>query len=301
MKKLFLLLLALTCFQFSYGDNVSSQLDVQVKDQIKSKFINGDALLRFRSDILIRLQGNTTKDDSLIFNQLIDTLNVLTDKLDIYLFQNRTSNLVVEIINSPINEFQESRILQHSNTSEIIKVNVILNLPTTIKFAARKKRIFYYMLHSLVDQRKNPTKKAITGSVFTETNPDRITFHPIDFKIIKEIYSNEYNEKPENKSNSNNWSSYNFQVLINLIAILVSMIYLILISQKGILKKHHFEFGSFLKQGILAFVAFLFYYVIKTVFMNILLFKSIVEPPVNFGLILIIGLLGLVSIIFIFL
>ena len=298
MKQLLLPLFLLACFQISLGDNTNPQSNLQASEQINSKFVRGANPIRYRSNILIQLQGNPSKIDSLIFKELVDTLNVLIESCDVHLIPNGTSNLIVEI-NTPGRRNSNSRLTeQRDNTSEIIKTNVVLILPEQADYIARKKAIYFYLIRSLAVFRNYPSNAKVTGSVFTETDPDKITFHPIDFKIIKASYSYEFNTESEKKSND--WSHYVIVVLSGLIGMVISLIYLIIISQKGLLKKHHYEFGKFLKQGILVFVAFPIYYGIKTVFQSLLVLNSLSSATVGFGTIIVISLLGFISIVGIF-
>jgi len=303
MKRLFsLLLLLIISIQLSCGgNNESLKLDDQVKDQIQSKFLINDLPIRYHSDIMIRIQGNATKDDSLIFNQLVDTLNVLTNKLDVYLISSGTSNLVVNITNPLAKESAEFPFKQQKKGNDLIMSTVSLNMTPNMEFAIRKKIIFFNLLRSLVIQITNPKEKGIPGSVFTETDPNKIIFHPVDFKIIKELYSSKYNDASENQSGSNKWAGYNYKLLINLIAIVISMIYLILISQRGLFKKHQYKFGEFLKQGFLAFISFLIFYGIQYFLTALFLLKSTSIASFSIIIILSFGLIGLVSIVFIFL
>lgn len=303
MKRLFsLLLLLIIGIQLSYGGiNESSKLDDQVENQIQSKFLINDLPIRYHSNIMIRIQGNATKDDSLIFKQLVDTLNVLIDKWDVYLISSGTSNLVVNITNPPAKETSEFPFQQQKNGNDLIMSTVSLNMAPNMEFAIRKKIIFFNLLRSLVIQITNPKEKGISGSVFTEATPNKIIFHPIDFRIIKELYSSKYNNVSENQSSSNKWAGYNYKLLINLIAIVISMIYLILISQRGLFKKHQYKFGEFLKQGFLAFIAFLLYYGIQYFLTALFLLKSTSMASFSIIIILSFGLIGLISIVFIFL
>jgi len=190
MKRLFILLLVLSCFRFSYAQGSNVEMDLQIKKQIESKFLQDKEISRYYSNILIRLEGNPTKEDSLIFKELVDTLNVLIDKWDVYLIPKGTSNLEVEI-NNPDTEKGINKILTHpDNGEEIVKRTVVLNLPSELDYNSRKKTIYFYVLRSLVGFKFDQSKSIpITGSIFTEVDPARIKFLSIDFEIIKELYS----------------------------------------------------------------------------------------------------------------
>ncbi len=124
----------------------------------------------------------------------------------------------------------------------------------------------------------------------------------INSKFTDEAAPKQYNI--ESNNHINKWSGYNYKVLINLFAIMASMLYLIIISQIGCFKKHHYEFGKFLKQGFVAFIAFLIFYGTQNLLTSLVLLKSGFPGPLPATfviiMILIIGLLGLVSITFIY-
>ncbi len=299
MKRIILLLLlVICCFRITNAEDSSAEMDLQVKKQIESKFLNGDTPSRYYSNILIRLEGNPTKDDSLIFKQLVDTLNVLIDKWDVYLIPKGTSNLEVEI-NNPDTEKGINKILTHpDNGEEIVKRTVVLNLPSELDFIARKRTIYYYVLRSLVGFKFDQSKAiSISGSIFTEADPARISFLPVDFEIIKVVYSFKY-ESRKGLGDSEKWRFYNKYVFINLLAIFLSAIFLIVISQKGNLKKHHYEFRLFFKQGFLAFITFLIYYGIKNVFSSIAFLQRINSSDLYLFMVMILVflLVGLISI-----
>ena len=299
MKRIILLLLlVICCFRITNAEDSSAEMDLQVKKQIESKFLNGDTPSRYYSNILIRLEGNPTKVDSLIFKQLVDTLNVLIDKWDVYLIPKGTSNLEVEI-NNPDTEKGINKILTHpDNGEEIVKRTVVLNLPSELDFIARKRTIYYYVLRSLVGFKFDQSKAiSIRGSIFTEADPARISFLPVDFEIIKVVYSFKY-ESRKGLGDSEKWRFYNKYVFINLLAIFLSAIFLIVISQKGNLKKHHYEFRLFFKQGFLAFITFLIYYGIKNVFSSIAFLQRINSSDLYLFMVMILVflLVGLISI-----
>ena len=67
-----------------------------VSSIVKTNFLYGESPIRYYSNILISLQGNPTSDDSLIFRELVDTLNILIDKWDVHLIPQGTTNLNFE-------------------------------------------------------------------------------------------------------------------------------------------------------------------------------------------------------------
>jgi len=187
MKRIILLLLVLSCFRFSYGEELRTEIQKLAQEQIESKFIRVDRPVLYTSNILILLQGFPTKQDSAIFKELIDSLNVVIDKWDVSLIPNETSNLSV-IINLPHQESSKNFIIRDDDQMQVIKSTVYLNLPDSLDFISRKKNIYYYIFRTLaVLKSDHNNDNPIAGSIFTESKAENITFHPVDFEIIKEL------------------------------------------------------------------------------------------------------------------
>lgn len=266
MKRFLLVLLLFSGIHYSYSASSDSNVNKLVDDQVESRFLRGGTPIRYYSNILIQLQGNPSKEDSLIFKELVDTLNVLIDKWDVYLIPKGTSNLEVEI-NMPDREKEMNKIIgNRDNSREIIKRSVVLNMNQGLDFIARKKIIYYYLFRSLIvlngDQQK---AKAVPGSIFTEIDPNKITFHPVDFKIIRKLYSEEYENKIK-LSQLSNFKTFSTSLLFNLIALFISFSFLIYLSIKGKFNQHNYQFKPFLKQGILVVLACAFYLIVSRSF-----------------------------------
>ena len=85
MKYLIALIFVFNISGVSFAEKQRVLDEQQLEDIVESNFIKRDVPLRYYSNILIQLQGVPTKDDSLIFQELVDTLNLLIDKWDVYL------------------------------------------------------------------------------------------------------------------------------------------------------------------------------------------------------------------------
>jgi two-component system, LytTR family, sensor kinase len=257
MKRIILLLLVLSCFRFSYGQVLSPEIESLARKQVESIFLDGDEPVRYYSNILIRLDGNPTKEDSLIFKELVDTLNLLIAKWDVYLIPNGTSNLEVEINKQNFGNWKNVY-HQDTNPTEIVTNTVYLDLPSEIDFITRKKIIYYNILRSLVCFNRNPKKaELIKGSVFSEMKAENITFHPVDFEIIKELYSQKYERKPGTiRISGNGYKNLIYSVFSSVVALLLSLSFLIFMSLRGKFSKHDYVFLSFWRQGVLVVLAF---------------------------------------------
>lgn len=302
MKRISFLLVVLMCILFTYGSNSAAEIQSLAKDQVEYRFLKGDRPIKYYSNILILLQGFPSKQDSAIFNELIDTLNVLVDKWDVALIPNGTSNMTVEI-NLPHTGEWKNFFHQNNNQREIIKSTIYLDLPDSLSFNSRKKIIYYNILRSLVvanaDQKE---AKKVPGSVFSESKAENITFHPVDFEIIRELYSPQYEDKPTLNRQTKSKNRFEFMKLGEVIALILAMAYLIILAQKGIFTKHNFEFGEYLKQGVFALFSLVIFAII------ISLSSLIIDmPPLRIWLslgsisvlILFIGIISIIAMYFI--
>jgi len=267
MKRSLLLLFALSSFLLSFGENYISDLDLLAKKQVKTRFQFDDLPKRYYANILIRLDGYPSKDDSLIFNELVTKLKSVVDEWTVSLGTTMSSNLVVAI-NIPERKGEMNKITgSQFNRREIFKRTVILNLPKEMQLIERKKVIYYYILRSLVVFKDDESKaEQVPGSVFTESRPEQITFHPVDFKIIEKIYSKEVEDQFNNRNSSINfkWKTEISGFLVYL-SFFLSFSLLIFFVGKGKFKNHRYQFTPFVKQGMLVVLAFIinnFIYVI---------------------------------------
>lgn len=246
------------------GRDLSFNLDSLAKEQVKSRFMQRGNPERYYSNILILLKGSPTKDDSLIIKEMIDTLHALVEKWEVALIPRETSNLVVEINSNPGNVIENS-VLQNSDSYQIIKSSVSLNLDRNLDFNHRKKQIYYHLLRSLVVNHRENNANPIPGSVFTESQAENITFHPVDFRIIKEIYSEKYEERSRDNQYMKRLLSKS--LMIKLFAISFSLLFLFLIAQRGLYRRAN-KLSTYLLQGSSIMIAYFIYLIMETLITN---------------------------------
>ena len=263
MKSTILLLFLLAIFHTSLGNSAGSKTEPQLTDQLKSKILEGIAPLKYGENILLKLTGNPTKVDSLIIKELVDTLNVLMDQWHVYLVKDGLSNLSVEI-KDKTQGINTDFVQQRDNWVRIMQTSLVLNISPETNYSDRKQIIYLHVLRSLVNTRNNPVGKMFSGSVFAESRPNLISCQPVDYEIIKFLYSEEYTRKLEKNSGTSEDTSYKLRFLIDLFAMLGSMIFLILISQKGLFGRHQYRFKSFFIQGIMVICATIIYLIIRS-------------------------------------
>ena len=301
MKSTILFLFLLAIFQTSFENSSGSKTEPQLTDKLKSKILEEIPPLKYGENILLKLTGNPTKVDSLIIKELVDTLNVLMDQWHVYIVKDGLSNLSVEIKdkNQGINT---DFVQQLDNWNRISQTSIILNISPETDYSGRKQIIYFYVLRSLVNPRNNPVGKMFSGSLFSESRPNPINYQPIDFEIIKFLYSEEFSRKLEKKSITSENTVYKLRFFIDLIAILGAMIFLILISQQEMFKKHKYRFKSYFIQGIFVMCATIIYLIIRVIFSFYFSYPNSDDLLISYFRIIVVILgVGVVSIISIFL
>ncbi len=275
MKKVIYLVFAILLFQAGFAaKEVKEQFEPGVWEQVNNKFLIDSIPIRYYSNILIKLLGNPSQEDQIIIQELTDTLNSLIDVWDVAIIPEGTANLLIEI-NDVGNRNLENHIQERNNGREIIQNKIILNIPQKLNYEERRKIIYYYFMHSIVyfhnkDSFNNYAGKRIKGLVFDEKSPASITYHPIDFKIIKALYSKIFDDiykfsprktslykptKPEVR--------VQYTTLFNLIGLLIAAVYLIVLSYFKVFKEHNYDFILFLRQGFLIYLAYASYVILK--------------------------------------
>lgn len=306
MKQLFTILFIFCFCSGLFAQDKGTLNETDLNELIESNFIKNETPLRYYSNLLIQLQGIPTKEDSIIFQELVDKLNFLIFKWDVYLIPEGTSNLIFEI--NPLNDFKNESPFNDvkRNSKEIIKSKIIIrSLSAETNFELRKKIIRYHFLRSLVKFTfdSNLVEKA-PGSVFSASEPEKITFNPVDFQIIKKVYSQEYDEKMKPTTGfqpvSISRKQRMIQLIGNLVAFLFSTSFLLLFFFLGQFQNHNYNFWQFLKQGLLVLIACLIWVGITILFFVV---PGISIPKMWIGIVVsifVIFVLGLASIVFIF-
>jgi len=76
MKNLFLLFLALTCFRFSYGEDLSSEQQRKAWLFISQNLLGDDYLPNiFEDDIILNLKESATTEDSIMVLDIIKSID----------------------------------------------------------------------------------------------------------------------------------------------------------------------------------------------------------------------------------
>lgn len=317
------------------SSNLNAQNQEFSKDQIdeiiETNFLLGEVPKRYYSNILIELRGNPTKDDSIIVQNLVNTLNPLIEKWDIYLVnEGKANNLILEInVDTTTYDFADTNFYKGRKYETIWIRRHLKELTPNLDYETRRKIIRYNLLTILLQTTSNfKLHEKIPGSVFSESSAENITFHNADFQIIEaayatnfdNIYSNILTETPRardiigSKKKSNlrrNPTAPYFKkhwniilMLVNLISTIIAVWLLTFFYQRGIFKNHHYNFAIFLKQGLIILGIALTYYLffIAAMFLKVSAIyysiKDTILPILVFSVFLFLG--GLVSLVIIF-
>ena len=254
-------------FAFAFlSTSTSAQKDLtkkEVKDIVEKYFVTKEVPTRYYSNILIRLDGSPTLGDSAFVQQLIDSLNLYIDKWEVYLIQEGTCNLTLEI-NKPDSEAYPRVRLGNHNNQEIILTTQPINIPEGVKAEERNQILYYHVIRSLVNYSQTPelmTKLPL--SVFTVTTPENVVVDNfVDFHVIREVYSAKYDEKlktsrskkvvdkrkiPLNPAKLKYATS--IALLTNILSILITTLFFIFLLNRGVFKRHNYVFWEYFKQG----------------------------------------------------
>src|ERR1035437_7973613 len=182
MKQIFLLLLALTCFQFLYGEDLSPE-----KQQLAWNFITNNMLsdfgqpLIYQKNIIINLKGNITSEDSVEVKDIIKSFQAAIPYLKITL-SNDPGNLILGL-----NDGKKNHVSTSLNDNHAIE-NQEIYFPTSDSLSSyqRKQFLYYLLFRSIVFCNKPQTDSpGLTGCVFAEKDYKSITFSPFDLFILE--------------------------------------------------------------------------------------------------------------------
>lgn len=189
MKKLFLLLFALICFRFSYGEDLSPE-----KQQLAWKFIYENLLskdylptiFKYRDNIVLNVNGEVTSDDSLVVKNLIKSIQRNIPNLKIEL-SDKKGSLILGLNDKKKHKVSTATV--YDNHTIYINESYKL-IPDRLTSYQRKQFIYYQLFKGLVFYKKpQQDLPGMNGCVFAETDFKSITFSPLDLFILEKLYA----------------------------------------------------------------------------------------------------------------
>jgi sensor histidine kinase YesM len=309
--KYFLILLSFLLSGLSSFGNESLTKD-QINQIVETHFLKDDLPVRYVSTILARIDGDATKSDSSIIQDLINKLDKEITIYEVCLVNTVTANLEIRISHKEEVNDHLPKIEVRKQDYQLIKNTVFINIPPGTNDMETKKIIHYYILRSLLTVQSTPDlHKKIPGSAFSEKKPTNITFSEIDYQILRNVYSKAYEKQLRNSKltqyKSNASLSNKLQesrlaaILIGVLNLFISFLLLYLFLQKGSFNNHHFNFSSYFKQGLIIFSITAVYSLINAffyIFRNATFFKhhnGFTAPVLQFTLFF--SAIGLISIV----
>lgn len=233
MKRIIILLLVLSCFRFSYAEELTVE-----QQQLAWKFIQENLVdenihpIIFRSDIVIKLDGNVSHADSVCMNELIRDLKIIIPTRKIYLAK------------------ENANMTFHYNET---------TFPPDFSEERRRKFWYYQLYRSLVSF--SPSKQGtvgLGGCVFDESNYENITYNPYDAFILNRLYADDFKEQFKMYLVSNDgYRQYlvhkyhnGLDLLSFLLACIIPAIFLTRLIIKGTFKPHNWSWKEYNKQGL---------------------------------------------------
>jgi sensor histidine kinase YesM len=188
MKRLIILLLLLSCFRFSYAEELTAE-----QQQLAWKFIYDNMLPKvylpyiYKNDIVINLKGEITSGDSTIVKDLIKD------------FQKAIPHLKIELSDKPgnltlgLNNEKEYKVATHLGEYHDMR-SVEMEFPVKLTNAQRKQFFYYNLFKGLTYSYALPKKyvDGLDGCVFKEADFNSITFSPFDLFILEKLYSSDF-------------------------------------------------------------------------------------------------------------
>jgi len=187
MKRLIILLLVLSCFGFSYAQELTTE-----QQQLAWKFIYENLLPKdnlpniYKNDIIINLKGEITSGDSTMVKDLIKDFQKAIPHLKIEL-SDKPGNLILRL-----NIGKETKWTTNLDTYFRIRS---VEIEFQVKLSnAQRKQFFYYNLFKGLTSFTVPRKffDGLNGCVFKEEDFKSITFSPFDLFILEKIYSPQF-------------------------------------------------------------------------------------------------------------
>jgi sensor histidine kinase YesM len=184
---LIILLLVLSCFRFSYAQELTAE-----QQQLAWKFIYENMLPKdylpniFREDITINLKGEITSSDSIVVKDLIKSFQKAIPQLKLEL-SDKPGNLILGL-----NDGKNNRVTTNMHANHTI-TSMEMYFPSSLSNSQREQFIYFNLFRGLTffDWQKKPFA-GLSGCVFAENDFKSITFSPFDLFILEKLYSPQF-------------------------------------------------------------------------------------------------------------
>lgn len=270
--------------------SAGAEKNVQVETLVNDYFIIYNKPLRYTGHIAVNVDKKFKESEIREIQIFIDSVNagLVNNNLFYIPEKNQMSDKKLNklIINKGVSD-NYRRHIYLSTTFSIGKIQsnyAYITFPASATPTERQKIIRYHILRSLVIYYpSNRLKKLIPGSVFAETDYRKITFNPVDYKILNEIYSAKYDFEPadekifKEKMFAAQKRGKALSAFAQISSLILTLMLLVYFYQKGIFKNHRYDFGEYFTQGLTGLLILCFYIFIFILFMIV---REHTFPPV---------------------
>jgi len=260
--------------------STGAEKNVPVETLVKDYFIIYNKPLRYTIDISAIIDKEFNDSETREIQNFIDSVNGSLGNIRIIHTPVKTPNFDKKYNALHIRQGTSNNYRQHIYRSTIFSTGKItgnyayFTFPASATPTERQKIIRYHILRSLVIYYpSNRLKKLIPGSVFAEPDYRKITFNPVDYKILNEIYSAKYDFEPadekifkEKMFATQKWGKA-LSAFAQISSLILTLMLLVYFYQKGIFKNHRYDFGEYFTQGLTGLLIICFYIFIFMLFM----------------------------------
>ncbi len=260
--------------------STGAEKNVPVETLVKDHFIIYNKPLRYTIDIAAIIDNEFNDSETREIQNFIDSVNGNLGFIKIVHTPEKIRNFEKKLntlqIRQGVSDNYRRNIYRNMlfSTGKITSNYVYFTFPASATSTERQKLIRYYILRSLVIYYpSNRLKKLIPGSVFAETDYRNITFKPVDYKILEEIYSPKYDIGPDDEKifkeklfATQKWGKA-LLAFAQISSLILTLMLLVFFYQKGIFKNHKYDFGEYFTQGLTGLSILCFYLFIFMLFM----------------------------------
>ncbi len=156
--------------------------------------------VRFRKEILIKITGNYTKNDSLGLVKLVSELRTLIPFMGITSESKKANvfldiNLLLPRVRSVSGALTEMFDRNNVRKLYLYRQVIPISLDTSMTQEQRDRTLTFYLLRSLTGNRSNWSTTTVPGTIFGQDNPLESQFTALDHFVIQQIYAPDFDNR----------------------------------------------------------------------------------------------------------
>ncbi len=290
MKKIVIIAIVIMSFQTIYSQEISKETEERIWKFIDCNFVYASKttttiyVYTYPRDIAINLEGNVSREDSICFNELISQVKPILRNRKIFLSDAKLC-LVFHFTDKKLVISTPARV-----GSDLYYHHIYIYIPKNVSQDLRKKIIYYHFYNSLVYPDINhPDCIPIEGCVFSENDPEKITYSPYDSIILAKLYANDFLEqykkrfpiKTDSRSYLLKRYSFFFSMILFDIGLLIGIIFFMVYLAKRTRLKRKMSWLEYNKIGLyLILIVFILIYFVS--FRDVWIVKSKLTLIINY-------------------